>query len=229
MQREKSINPRIATPLQYPGSISSFNGGLVDDVREPQTARFAMSKHFDIYSNPFRLTPYRSSVAETNSTSAASLGLNHPRNFILGTNGKMYAYGDNGSGLAQILEKTDPTTGNWRLSTTAVFAGVTVNGSFIEYKGALWLFTGTNSVSKWVIATNTITDNVLVGGLGQTITTVAQAFIGPDDNLYMFYNNRVVKISPAGVVTDNYLANLPSTMRIQSVCRWGNFMAIGMA
>lgn len=214
--------------MQYPISISNFAGGLVDDIREPLSNKFGICKHFDIFSNPNRLTPYRSTVAESNSTSAASLGLNHPRNFQLGKNGLMYALGDNGSGLAQVLQKADPTTGNWALATTAVGTGTTVYGSFKEWgtSSAFYMFTGTQAVSKWTIG-STFTNSVLA--LGVAITSVAQSVVGADDNLYMFYNNRVVRVTNAGVATDNVLTNLPSNMRIVSACQWGTYIAIGMA
>ncbi len=171
--------------MQYPGSISNFAGGLVDDIREPQTNRFGLSKHFDIFSNPNRLTPYRSSIAETTSVSAADLGLYHPRNFQLGKDGKMYAYGDNKSGLAQVLSKADPTTGNWALPANAVGTGITVYGAFIEWgtTSAFYMFTGTAALSKWQVG-GTFTNSVLA--LGATITSVAQGVVGADDNLYMF-------------------------------------------
>ena len=214
--------------MQFPVAISNFAGGIVDDIREPLSNKFGISKHFDIFSNPLRLTPYRSTVAETNSTSAASLGANHPRNFQLGKNGIMYALGDNGAGLAQVLQKSDPTTGNWGLATTAVGTGITIYGSFKEWgtTSAFYMFTGTQAVSKWTIG-STFTNSVLA--LGVPITSVAQSVVGADDNLYMFYNNRVVRVTNAGTATDNVLSNLPSNMRIVSACVWGTFLAIGMA
>src|ERR1035437_133834 len=190
--------------MQFPVSFLQSAGGIADDIREPLSNKSGLSKHFDIFSNPFRLTPYRSTVTEQNVTSAASLGLNHPRNFQLGKDGKMYALGDNGAGLAQVLQKSDPTTGNWAISTTAVGTGTVVYGSFIEWAGAFWMFTGANLVSKWTIA-STFTDTVATIG---TIASVAQSVVGADDNMYMFYNNRVVKVSNAGAVLDNYLLNL---------------------
>lgn len=186
----------------------------------------AFHQHFDI-SDPTRLIPYRSTEAEANATSAANLGTYYPRNQQLGKDGKMYALGNNLSGKAQILQKTDPTTGAWGLSTTAAFAGNLIYGSFIEWVGAWWLFTGTTSVSKWVIATSTLTD--AVSTLGTAITSVAQGLVGADDNLYLFYNNKVVRVSNTGTVTDNVLTCLPSDMRIVSACRYGSYIAIGMA
>lgn len=185
----------------------------------------AFHQHFDIYSDPSRLIPYRSTEAEADGTSAASLGTYDLRHFTLGKDGKMYALGVKTT-FPQIMQKTDPTTGTWAESTTAIGNAVRITGAFIEWAGAFWMFSGTTNVSKYVIATNTFTNVVATIG---TITTVAQPVIGPDDNMYMFYNNKVVKVSSAGAVTDNYLANLPSDMRITSACRWGSYIIITMA
>lgn len=188
----------------------------------------AFHQHFDIFSDPTRLIPYRSTEAEANATSAANLGTFDLRHFTLGTNGKMYALGNDGAGHSQIFQKTDPTAGLWSASTTSAGNGTQIYGSFIEWQGAWWGMQGTNQVWKYVIATNTIT-NTVTGALGTTIVTVAQPVVGADDNMYMFYNNKVVRVSPAGVVSDNVLTNLPSDMRITSACRWGSYIAIGMA
>ena len=185
----------------------------------------AFHQHFDIFSDPTRLIPYRSTEAEADGTSAANLGTYDLRHFLLGKNGLIYALGVK-STFPQIMQKTDPTTGTWAESTTAIGNAVRITGCFIEWAGALWMFSGTTNVSKYVIATNTFTNTVATVG---TITTTAQAVVGADDNMYMFYNNKVVKVSPAGAVTDNYLTNLPSDMRIVSACRWGSYIAIGMA
>ena len=204
--------------------IKRFDSGITGSLDSP------FHQHFDIFSDPNRLIPYRSTEAEQNATSAANFGLFNPRNFQLGKDGKMYALGDdNAGGLAQVLEKTDPTTGNWGLSTTAVGTGVVVYGAFIEWgtTPAFYMFSGTNRLSAWTIGgtfNNTVSSLTLT-----TITSVAQGVVGADDQLYMFYNNKVVRVTRAGVATDDVLTNLPSDMRIVSACRWGSYIAIGMA
>lgn len=185
----------------------------------------AFVKHFDIFSDPTRLIPYRSTEAEADGTSASNLGTYDLRHFTLGKDGKMYALGVK-STFPQIMQKTDPTTGTWAESTTAIGNAARITGAFIEWAGAFWMFSGTTFVSKWVIATTTFTNTVATVG---TITTVAQPVVGADDNMYMFYNNKVVRVSNAGTVTDNVLSNLPSDMRITSACRWGTYIVITMA
>ena len=204
-------------------SVTRFDKGIDGSIDS------AFHQHFDIYSDPHRLIPYRSTEAELDSVSAANLGDSHLRNFQLGKNGVMYALGETG-GLAQVFQKTLPASGTWGVATTAVASATftVIYEAFIEWgtTPAFYMFTKTATLSKWTIG-STFTDTVL--GLGATITSVAQGVVGADDNLYMFYNNKVVRITNAGTASDNVLTNLPSDMRIVSACRWGSYIAIGMA
>lgn len=197
-----------------------FDGGITGSLDSP------FNQHFDIFSDPSRLIPYRSSEAELNATSAANLGTFDLRHFQLGKDGKMYALGNDGASHPRIFVKADPTTGLWAPDTTATGGAANIYGAFIEWAGAWWLFSGTTNVSKYVLATDVFTDTVATIG---TITTVAQPVVGADDNMYMFYNNKVVRVSNAGAVTDDVLTKLPSDMRITSACRWGSYIIITMA
>lgn len=210
--------------------VNRFSGGIDGSIDSP------LVKHFDIFSDPNRLIPHRSTEADTSTNVSATDAKQYDiRDFQLGLDGKLYALGKVvATGFPKVVKKNDPTTGNWLSSgggniSTAEGEGnaARLTGCFIEWQGNFWFFQGTNQVAKCTLAgviTNTVT-----GALGTTITSVAQGVVGADDNLYLFYNNKIVKVSPAGVVTDNVLANLPSDMRIVSACRWGSYIAIGMA
>lgn len=206
--------------------ITNFNGGLSDDIRQPLSNSCGLSKHFDIYSNPNRLTPYRSSEADTNDgTGATGLKQYDVRNFQLGLDGKLYGLGKTAASYPKVVSKANPISGNWTLEATAEGNAARVLGCFIEWQSAWWMFSGTTNVSKWTIG-STFTNTV--GTVG-TITTVAQGIIGADNNLYLFYNNKVVRVTPAGAVTDNVMTAIPSDMRITSVARYGSYLAIGCA
>lgn len=211
--------------------IQNFSGGIADDIRQQTVNKFAMVKHFDIFSNPNQATPYRSTEADTNDGSTET-GMKQydVRNFQLGSDDKLYGIGIQPSSATRtkIVSKADPTSGNWTLNATAE-SGLNNSASwrdcFIEWQGAFWMFGGTTSVSKWVIG-STFTDTV--SALGATITHVAQGVKAPDDNLYIFYNNKVVRVSAAGAVTDAVLT-LPSDGRITNACVYGNGLAIAWA
>jgi len=194
----------------------------------------SLIKHFDTFSDPHKLTPYRSAEADhVTNVSATDAKQYDIRDFQLGSDGELYGLGKNGSGYPKVLKKTDPTTGNWLASdetnaATAIGEGnaARISGCFIEWQGSFWFFQGTNQVARVLISTGVITNSVAT--VGATITSVAQGIIA-NNTLYLFYNNRVVTVSAAGVVSDNVFTPLPSDMRITSVTRFGAYLMIGMA
>ena len=52
--------------------LNNFSGGVSDDPREENATKFQITKHFDAFSQPNRLTPYRSLEADTNDGSTAT-------------------------------------------------------------------------------------------------------------------------------------------------------------
>src|SRR3990167_10396716 len=208
-----------------PYKLNNFSGGISDSPRNPSLNQGSFVSHFDCFSDPNKLTPNRSTEADT-STSVSSTDIKQydVRDFQLGSNGKLYGLGKTGAGLTKIFSKADPTTGNWTVETTAEGNGAVVIGCFIEWQGAWWFFQGTNQIGKWVIATNTITNSVAT--VGSTITSVAQGVIS-NNVLYMFYNNKVVSITAAESVSDNVFTAIPSDMRITSVARYSSYLGIG--
>jgi len=206
-----------------------FDGGMSDTPRETSSNKGSVIKHFDIFSNPHALIPYRSTENDMHDGSTAT-GMKQydVRHFQLGSDGKIYGLGKVvANSYSKVVSKADPTTGNWTLNATAEGGALRKLGCFIEWQGNFYMFTGTNRVSYWTIG-STFTENALT--LGSTILTTAQGIIGADDNLYLFYNNKVVRVANDGTTfTDDVCAGLPSNMRITSVCPYGSYLAIGMA
>ena len=217
-----------------PTKVVRWDGGQSDDPRAPVLNQGSLLKHFDCFSNPFKLTPYRSPEADhATNVSATDAKQYDIRDFQLGSDGELYGLGKNGSGYPKVLKKTDPTTGNWLASdesnaATAIGEGnaARINGCFIEWQGSFWFFQGTNQVARVLISTGVITNSVAT--VGATITSVAQGIIA-NNTLYLFYNNKVVTVSAAGTVSDNVFTTLPSDMRITSVARFGAYLMLGMA
>lgn len=210
----------------YEVKINRFDGGISDDPREPISNVGSLIKHFDIFSNPYKLIPYRSSEADENDgVTSDGMKTYNVRHFTLGSNGTLYGLGANASGQPKVVSKATPASGNWTLPATAEGNAARILGAFIEWQSSWYFFQGTTQLARWAIG-GTVTNTVLTVG---TITTVAQGIVGPDNNLYMFYNNKVVRVNSAGTATDDVLTALPSDMRITSVSVWGNYLAIGMA
>jgi hypothetical protein len=208
--------------------ISDFNGGIADDIRKPSTSEFSITKHFDIFSNPKRLTPYRSLEADTEtSVSTTDLKQYLVRDFkYASASAKLYGLGQNGTGKTKIVYKADATTGLWTLPTSSEGNGAVQNGCFFEFKDYIWGFQGTNQIFKWGLLSGTPTITDSVSTVASTITSVADGIIAADGNAYMAYNNVVVRIAPGLTITDS-AKTVPDTYKITSLTNYGSYMAIG--
>lgn len=209
--------------------VRDFSGGIADDIRESSPNAFEITKHFDIFSNPKRLTPYRSLHTDTNDGSTDE-GMKQylVRDFTYASaSAKLYGLGQTLAGLTKIVFKADATSGNWTLPTSSEGNGAVQNGCLVEYKDHLWGFQGTTQVFKWGVLSGTPTITNSAGTVG-TITSVAQGVIGKDDNLYLPYNNKLVRVTSGGTVNDEVLV-LPTNFKITSICNYGNYLALACA
>jgi hypothetical protein len=156
--------------------ITNFSGGMSDDSRQPLNNVGSLIKHFNIFDNPYKLTPYRSTEVDTaTNVSSTDAKLYDIRNFQLGSDGKLYALGKVvATSYPKVVKKTDPTTGNWLSSAGNNIAtaegegnGARILGAFIEWQGSFWFFQGTTQLAKCTLA-GTITNTVATVG---TITS----------------------------------------------------------
>ncbi len=208
-------------------NINNFSGGVSDDPREDNATKFQVTRHFDVFSQPNRLIPYRDLEADTNDGSTAD-GMKQyaVRDFLYASSSaRLYGLAKTASNLTKIVYKADATTGNWTLPASSEGNGAVQYGCFVEYKSKLWGFQGTTQVWSYDIATLAITNTA--GTVG-TITSVAQGVIAKDDNLYLPYNNKLVRVNSGGTVQDAVLT-LPTNFKITSICNYGNYLAIGCA
>lgn len=207
--------------------IENFSGGVSDDPREQNATKCQSTKHFDIFSNPTRLTPYRSLEADTNDGSTAT-GMKQysVRDFVYhSSSAKLFGLGQTAGALTKIVQKADATTGNWTLPATSEGNGAVQYGCLVEYKDFLFGFQGTNQVFKWEIATNTITNSASTTGV--SITSVAQGLVF-NDYLYLPYNNKIWRATDTTTFSDAYLT-LPTNFKITSLTQYGNYIAIACA
>lgn len=207
----------------------SFFGGISDDVRGDNATEFAIAKHFDIFSQPNRMIPYRSLEADTNDGSTET-GMKQylVQDFLYhSASSKLYAMGQTAGGNMKIVYKADATTGNWTLPASSEGNSSVLNGCLVEYKDYLWGFQGTNQVFRWGLLSGTPSITNSQGTVG-TITSVAQGIIGKDDNLYLPYNNKLARVTSGGTVSDEVLV-LPTNFKITSICNFGNYLAIACA
>ena len=218
---------------------AGWMGGISDDNRAVRLFRgtflatqFIIAKHFDIFSNPGKLTPYRDLGADTNDGST-STGMKQyfVKDFLYPTgSGKLYGLGKNAMGQTKIVEKADATTGNWDLPANSEGDGAVINGCFVEYKNYAWGFQGTREIWKWGTLGGTPSITNTVGSASSDITSVAQGLVGTDDNLYLAYNNIISRVTAAGGGTYNdAVLTLPTNFKITSLTNYGNYLAIACA
>lgn len=202
--------------------LNSFYGGISDDVRDQSPSVFAFSEQFDVITNPYRITPNISLIADEDKTFLI-------RDFFLGSNAVFYGLGrDTGDTKNTLYYKaSNAITGAW----TAVTGGQSTvkarkPGTFIEFNGAFYGFQGTTDVWRFVVATATFTNTAL--SVGAAITTNAQGLICTFNNtLYLPYNNRLVSVDSSGALTDDVF-EVPSYYTITSLANWGNYLAIAV-
>lgn len=210
-------------------AVSDFFGGVSDDIRATNANAFSISKHFDIFTNPSKMVPYRSLEADhATAVSATDLKQYSVRDFVYPTgSGKLYGLGQTGAGLTKILQKAVAESGLWTTPASSEGNGAVQNGCLVEYKDYLWGFQGTTQVFRWGLLSGTPSITNSQGTVG-TITSVAQGVIAKDDNLYLPYNNKIARVTSGGTVTDAVLT-LPTNFKITSICNFGNYLAIGCA
>ena len=209
--------------------INNFSGGISDDPRQSTSSGFVISKHFDIFSQPNKLTPYRSLEADTTYSVAGDMKQYVVQDFLYASSSsKLYGLGVNASGRTKIVYKNDATTGNWLLPSSSEGNGARQPGCLVEYKDYLWGFQGTNQIWKWGTLSGSPSITKSVGTTGVTITSTANGVIAADDNLYLPYNNRLGRVTSGGTYNDAVLT-LPSNFKITSLANYGKYLAIACA
>lgn len=204
--------------------INRFDGGISDDVREKASNKFAISRHFNIFDNPYRLTPYRTTEADTHDGSTAT-GMKQydVRDFVfVGSNSRLYGMGKNGSGQTKIVYKADPTDGNWTLPASSETSAAVKYGCFLEFNGRLLGFTG-NNVFVYNIGTPGFTNTATAA----TVSTIAQGVIAKDKNAYLAYNNKIVRVNESYTVSEPL--TLPADLKVTSLENYGNYLSIACA
>lgn len=151
-----------------------------------------------------------------------------------------YVYSSTSQGTAvpgtilKVLKRDNPILGSWLTTTNE--DGTLGNSekwrdSFVEWQNKLIGFAGTQSIVMYDLdgGTGAFNETPTGGTLSEAIRSCSHSFIGPDNNLYMFYNNLTVRITPALLIQDDVCGAIPSEERIQSVDVYGSFLAIGTA
>jgi len=165
---------------------NNWSSGISDDPRAISQNGFTITKLFDIFTNPNRLTPYRSFEADTEtSVSATDLKQYAVKDFLYASaSAKLYGLGQTGAGLTKIVYKADATTGLWTLPASSEGNGAVKNGCLLEYKDYLWGFQGTTQVWKWGLLSGTPSITNSAGTVGTVYNTITAISVVAGGTLY---------------------------------------------
>ena len=198
-------------------TITNFNGGMSDNIREQSPNKFAIAYHFDNTKRRTSLIPNRAFQDWTNNSE----------------NIARFVYGDDDSsgnqlyGLGVVSGQTKPTIFSAAIGTEqwSSFAVGTVGARFtdvlFEYKDIVYFFQGTVLSKKLLTGAKTLTESY------QTLspTNVAQPVQHPaDDRAYFFVDNLVYRLD--NVTWDGLQLTLPSNLKIVGGSAYGNLLAI---
>ena len=216
-------------------TISRFDGGMTNDLRDPRQNVARVVSNFDVLTNPRKMTPYRSS--ETGDSLAST---NKIQNFAIGirtgTTNSLYGLGvASGTAIAKVFYKdlttgsaNDLDDGDWTgTANNASASGATSFNLFVYYARTALIYgarAGTHIFAYDPTGSAAFADT----HQALTYTNIAQGLVhSKDDVLYIPYDNKIIK-NNNGVWTAAALT-LPTHLVITSISEYGNYLAIACA
>ena len=218
--------------------INRFDGGIVNDPRDPRKGVCRVSTNFDLLTNPYKITPYRNSESG-DSASATSQKQNFAMALRTGSIYKLYALGvKSGTAIAEVMCKDpintadDYTNATWQSPNNNQAAlGATSFDLFVYYKYTTAansrIFGALGGTRIWSCDPTSVAvfDDA---GHNLTYTNIAQGLVfSKDDILYIPYDNKIAK-NNQGAWTDAALT-LPSHLYITTIWENGNYLMIACA
>lgn len=201
---------------------------MLTDIRNPSDRGFHISVNFDIFTNPLRLTPYRTSEANEDK----ALDIVRFTTSYDGSATQIFGLGVvSGTSRVKIFQKTGANiaariTGDWTASTSGEQTGGTARNENVlfAYKGYLYGWRDGNILWRWGDFTSTpsFTDTY------QTVTAftdVAPPVLHPADDIAYFFTDNIVHSLNGASWTAGVLT-LPSNLIITDAEPVGNLLAI---
>lgn len=199
-------------------SFNRFDGGIVSDPRSPAENVCRFVQHFDVFSNPHKMTPYRS-FEDGDSSSSTNLIQNFAYD---GTT--VFGFGTGGTNV-RIFSRTNFTDAIW--SSFNIVGGTRDSTNFFTYyktTGKIYGVQGARYV--WSLTISGPSSNSTAFDLGASAyTTTSNGLVhSKDDILYFGYDNKIASNN-----NDTWTAvalTLPASMTIMSLSEYGNYLAI---
>lgn len=220
-------------------TINRFDGGIDNDPRAPFEGSARMISHFDTYTNPRKLIPYRSTESGDDAPTTSKKRRFTALRVTIGgtTKNVVYALGvQSGTSNPQILYKdlTNSGAGANDLGDNTWSAPGNNNGSATSVQTECFVFYAKQTRLYFGKSLRYITDMDPQGSAAEggnitdltSYTTIAQGIVhSKDDILYIPYDNKIAK-NNAGTWT-NAALTLPTHFVITSICEYGDYIAVG--
>jgi len=214
----------LKLPAEIITSISRFDGGISDDIREVALNKFGISKNFDIFTSPKKLIPYPSTVDDSAASSAIGA-------LLFSSGGELVGLGTS-SGNVCLWFKTDPVSGAWASNRTAWkgAAGNVTYNLFIEFTNGtaktIYWCQGT-SLSKALVADPwTLSETFPTGALSGAPTGQGLVHIKAN-KLFIPVGNKIDTVNSSGTLALNQAPLISSNLTITSLAEYGSYLAIG--
>ena len=196
---------------------------MTGELRSPNASMAQIIEHFDIFSDPSRLIPFRSYEDGDSSSTTNKIAAFTMYEGVLYGNGIRTATSN-----ATVYSASSIATPTWTDISFSSSGATRVEADlpfFIGYKGAIFGVRGGRYVWKFTIS-GASTDNTHFDLTAYS--TVSNGIIhSRDDCMYLGYDNKIVR-NNAGSWTAAVLT-LPTNCKVTSICEYGNYLAIGTA
>lgn len=210
-------------------TISTFDGGIAEDIRTTATNQCESSVNFDIFTNPHKLLPYSDPVAETHAGTITDYTITDVAVVDVSGTETIYGMGRHASGSQDVAifkkNSTTDITAAWT-AEVATNGNDLTQGTLVEYKNFLWCMSGGSTFSKFAPPSTFTNISTLTGPY--TTNFSPKPFRHPiDDTLYMASGNLVYKFDNVVYTTPTLTYTLAVNFEVQSFTDYGNYLAIG--
>lgn len=195
-------------------TIKKFFGGISDDLLAGNAAQYAHAAHLDDFTQPYRLSPYRSYVAdETGFTSGTRV--------LYGSDGTIYGIG---STISAIYYKADVTTASWTLlANDTAGNGATDDAGFAENRNYLYMWDGAGNIDRVSMIEGTYTSAWQASIAGTA--NAGPIYSHSNGDIYFAYGNNVA--SWDGTTFTNPAVDIPLGYQIVDLTEWNGYLVIG--
>ncbi len=205
----------------YKDKIDVFYGGIADDPRIQKPEVFQIAQHFDIWTYPKQLVPYRAMEDDTTDSTYRIVLFEYLNSILFGF-GIVPA-----SAKVKIYQKaTDNITGSWTASTSGEdSAGTRFAKCFRAFHN--YLYGGSSGTRIWAYGDVTSSPSFTQTAYSGAGEPVCQGIVTTDDFLIIPCSGGIAKKSGAGSgPTDTWsVFNLiPSGYTVTDLCESGDFV-----